>query len=915
MGKLIEQAIPSLFGGVSRQPDAVRRPEQVAVATNALMSVVTGGFEKRPPSTLISKLTFLSTAADYAFHSLDRSAVEQYFVLVDGSQGVGATGGSIIVLDSILGVQQTVTIADSTRYFWVERTGIDGTGVKALGTGAGDGGDGIKKLAFDSGETVFAWSWSTSDGTTGRFKVEGSVDGSVWNDIATGKGGAGSGTFNTTIDAVATGDHNFIRINVTTGFATDADNLTVKATFLDKTYILGANSEDLRLASVADTTFLVNRNETPRLAEKDTGSINATVQTFSDLPAGSGSGNIDLVVGTDVDGFGSYYVKDVGTDFWEEHVDPTAHNSFDATSMPHTITKNADGTFTYKAATWANRTAGDEEITPKPPFIGLNIQDVTFYRNRLAFVADEEVYAGQAGDVFNMWPAKAVEVLDSDPVSRGATTSDVNILKHATVFRKILFTTSRRAQFELGSTGAFTPSSAELDLATTYTASEIARPIVMGDVLYFPGVGATSATIYEYFFDDSSLSNTASNVTKHVENYIGNDVLMMTADPITGSMFVLTTFDQNRIYVYRTFFDGNEKLQSSWSRYEFGTSEAKAFVIGMSALSGFLVFVIQREDGSIYLEQLSLEREAQDATMGFTPFLDQREIVTGSYVSAQDYTKWDLAFTHADDVQIILGNGWTTRSGQQPQALYPSKRELTLATVLAGETLIINGVTFTAHASTTTVANREFSIGGTDTQDATELAVVLNDATFGIVVQTASASAAVVTVVMDDLGQTAGLAISGTAITNATIVDKQASNVVTTAGDFSAASAYVGRDYTMTVELSQFFVKEAQGTAQPVLLTGRLQMKDLTLRLVDTGYVRVSVAPTARDAFNYTFEGKILGGGAQVGSPIMASTFFKVPIWADSRFVTLSIINDQPQPCIIAAAAWRGFFNEISRQE
>lgn len=75
---------------------------------------------------------------------------------------------------------------------------------------------------------------------------------------------------------------------------------------------------------------------------------------------------------------------------------------------------------------------------------------------------------------------------------------------------------------------------------------------------------------------------------------------------------------------------------------------------------------------------------------------------------------------------------------------------VTLSTFLATGTITINGVTFTAHASTTTAADREFSIGGTDTQDAAALAGLINDATYGVPGVTASASSGVVTLVADD---------------------------------------------------------------------------------------------------------------------------------------------------------------------
>lgn len=74
---------------------------------------------------------------------------------------------------------------------------------------------------------------------------------------------------------------------------------------------------------------------------------------------------------------------------------------------------------------------------------------------------------------------------------------------------------------------------------------------------------------------------------------------------------------------------------------------------------------------------------------------------------------------------------------------------LTLGTVLNTHTIIINGLTFTAHTDTTAAASRQFSIAGSDTQDGDELCICLNDATYGIAALglTASNNAGVVTIV------------------------------------------------------------------------------------------------------------------------------------------------------------------------
>ena len=77
--------------------------------------------------------------------------------------------------------------------------------------------------------------------------------------------------------------------------------------------------------------------------------------------------------------------------------------------------------------------------------------------------------------------------------------------------------------------------------------------------------------------------------------------------------------------------------------------------------------------------------------------------------------------------------GTTTKRGAQVS--------ITLATFLATQTVTITpyvdgtagtALVFTAHATVTTLASRQFSISGTDTADALELLTCINDPTYGV---------------------------------------------------------------------------------------------------------------------------------------------------------------------------------------
>ena len=73
-----------------------------------------------------------------------------------------------------------------------------------------------------------------------------------------------------------------------------------------------------------------------------------------------------------------------------------------------------------------------------------------------------------------------------------------------------------------------------------------------------------------------------------------------------------------------------------------------------------------------------------------------------------------------------------------------------LATVLNTQTITINGLVFTAHTDTTVLADRQFSIAGSDTADAALLAANINDETYGVPGVTAAASTGTITLTATD---------------------------------------------------------------------------------------------------------------------------------------------------------------------
>ena len=128
------------------------------------------------------------------------------------------------------------------------------------------------------------------------------------------------------------------------------------------------------------------------------------------------------------------------------------------------------------------------------------------------------------------------------------------------------------------------------------------------------------------------------------------------------------------------------------------------------------------------------------------------------------------AIKRDDSVHCFIITGTPNVLSKQPSGVHygwacgtVKARKVTLASVTNGQTVVVNGVTFTAHTNTTTLSTRTFSIAGTDTQDAAALAGCINDPRYGITNLKATASNGVIT-----FTSAADIAVSGTAVDAAT---------------------------------------------------------------------------------------------------------------------------------------------------
>lgn len=639
MGKLVEQSIKTMYQGVSRQPDPVRLPGQVEQADNILVSIVTGGIESRPSSRHIGAINSVADADTPAIYAYSRDAVERYLVVINNSD---------LKVYDLDGNEQTVTFPNGKSYLTATNE-KDSFSFVTIADYTIIANDQVKVLMTPSTyvQTYRALINPRTTNASTDYTISISTDAGVtWTQIWSYSGTAA-------ISNTAVSSNIYSNVSLPSGFSKSKVGDTVVITG-NVDFRIRHTGTDATYGPWAMTDNIPQREYLPSAAPAD----------------------YYIRVGQNIDGdqYGYWARFDDGEGGWVESVNPYEDNDFNVSTMPHWLVREADGTFTFRQGDYPGRIAGDNDTVGVPDFVDDYVQAVAFHRNRLAFVSGESVFFSQSGKYFTFWPDFSTQSLDSDGFGLTASSETVNDLRHAVGFRKALFLTSNKAQFEVSGSQVLTPKTATVDLATSYLTEEKCKPITLGNKLYFAAKSGRDAIVFEYTYSDEQVSNIASDVTLHALGYIPAPIERMAGDPTNDMLMLLTERDPNMLYIYKMYEDGGAKAQSAWARWTYGDDTK---IKWMEVIDGEMYVVLSR-DGQVFFEKTFLRYELSSEKHPYQVSMDRQVRVTGVYDVNTNLTTWTTPYDHHNASSLVLSTDFP--AGQVGEVLnisYPTSTSIT----------------------------------------------------------------------------------------------------------------------------------------------------------------------------------------------------------------------------------------------
>lgn len=382
--------------------------------------------------------------------------------------------------------------------------------------------------------------------------------------------------------------------------------------------------------------------------------IKGKAQKFGDLPPVCFEGARVEITGEPTNNFDNFHMKYTtqfgqATGLWMEVVKQGLKDSYDPATMPHQLVRTAVNTFTLSPVAWIDRKVGDDSSNPPASFIGSSIVDIFFYRNRLGFLAGENVILSKSGEFFDFWSNTATAVLDSDPIDISCPTSEVTQLLHAIPFPKSLFLVGAQQQFSLNSGNLnMTPKTVAVDAVTHFEVSPLCQPVVAGANVYLPVPRGNATSLREYFISADSFSTDAADITAHVPTFIPKNVVQMAASSTFDFVVALSTDTPTVLYFYKYYWAGEQKAQSAWSKWIFDGS-----VLSCAVLSNYLYLIIKRGT-EVCLERVRLDNANSSPWLSYRVHLDRLAVVTGTFGGMATTFPLPYAMAAADTFQYMI---------------------------------------------------------------------------------------------------------------------------------------------------------------------------------------------------------------------------------------------------------------------
>ena len=360
--------------------------------------------------------------------------------------------------------------------------------------------------------------------------------------------------------------------------------------------------------------------------------------------------------------------NDYSTGTWVETNGFGLKTVLDKNTLPHALTVNANGSFSFGPWTgWEDRLVGDEVTNPTPSFVTLSggvnkyIKDMFVYRNRLGFLTEDHVSLSRAGEFFNFFVKSAVASGDDDPIDISVSDSDSPSLNYVSQETAGLLLYGKTGQYLLATdSDILSPTTAKINKVAGFEA-DIGNPAIsLGSTTAFVSKTQSTTKLFELLKVNALEPPQSVEQTRTVPELVPTTVNSIVGSPDVG-LVSFGTIGETTLFHFSYLRMGGQELSRSWYKWElpgtllhqfFDGNEFHCIVKTNQSQTAVVSFDVAQSstDGVLTLEsgkKTDLVLDLYDDK----PFFIYRGIVSGTF---ENKTRVFLPLNKLSDKKLVI---------------------------------------------------------------------------------------------------------------------------------------------------------------------------------------------------------------------------------------------------------------------
>ena len=308
------------------------------------------------------------------------------------------------------------------------------------------------------------------------------------------------------------------------------------------------------------------------------------------------------------------------------------------------VTQSVDG---VAKLFWKPRAVGDATTNLMPTFVGAKIHGISFFKNRLILMSNENVICSQAGDYFNFFASTVITIVDSDPIDLSCGSLKPIELRHAVQIPRGLALFADNAQYILETTtDAFSAATAEINLLSGFSQSPRISPVDTGSSIAFIEQSDTATGVFEMVIGASGEKPSVVELTRTVPAYLPSDIKDLKTTSSASTLALLSSREPSSIYLFRFFNNGSERLMWAWFKWSMPGN------VVMLEFDHDTLYIITKHNSSHVLSKVNLLTDTPGGALLFDDkYVDLR-------LDLFDYNPTKVYFAGTDETHVCFKDGF-----------------------------------------------------------------------------------------------------------------------------------------------------------------------------------------------------------------------------------------------------------------